>query len=1587
MDTSANRGGSTGPARRRTSRSGSHSHKLSSGSASSISSRKGRHVEPVASLEVPVDADLSMPPPPMPMPVKSPRSSFPSTRRESNTSESAWSEGHRPFHENLRNVSGASSMLADDSDDVAVDDHENTPRLGPTTTAHHIIRNHSGSIDRLPEPALTTRSSFSDEGLSAKRLSVSSVYSLASARGIPSPASSEGGISRSVSGVIMASNKGLGPSPGHSESGLSNVTVTTSSASSQAPASSTSHQLAPRESTHPNPLDAVRRNPTKPDPNARPQAPTRSRSRAKRRFSGSTVTSSHSPSSERGFQAEGKKDKPEAKSAPLGIIGVCALESKARSKPSRNILNRLRGNDEFEVVMFGDKTIQDEDVENWPICDYLISFYSDGFPLEKAISYVKTRKPFCVNDVPMQKILWDRRICLQILDMIGVPTPRRVEVNRDGGPSLLTPEIAKYVKEVTGLTLDPYDPEKVPAPRRVEMLDDGDILSVDGTLLKKPFVEKPTSGEDHNVIIYFPKSQGGGARKLFRKIGNKSSEFVEDLVVPRAITEPDSSYVFEQFMRVENAEDVKAYTVGPHYCHAETRKSPVVDGIVKRNTHGKEIRYVTPLNDEEKEIARKISTTFGQRVCGFDLLRADGKSYVIDVNGWSFVKDNEDYYSHCARILREIFIQEKQRRGGSTPPPLPSPTTLDQRDPLYKAAMMAKDREPRGEALESTPVKSPAAGNAPTSTPRPSKQETTIAEELNVVPVSTLEAAPLTAPPKAQSGVVSPIPAARADSVVASLPATAPSTIPGTPTVVPNDVSGQESEQPTPPPPPPKHQWKLKGLVSVIRHADRTPKQKFKFTFHTQPFIDLLKGHQEEVLLIGEAALGSVIDAVDMAIREGEEDPSKLKTLRNVLIKKGGWAGTKVQIKPMFRKKKTEELTPTPETKTADHQEAPNVPDSAADVTSSEAKETEPAKEADSSVSATEGQKRPVKRSDSMSGVTMSKFTAAENSLVLDKLQLIVKWGGEPTHSARHQANELAQNMRNDYLLLNRDVLDEVHVFSSSERRVTTSAQIWAASFLDRNDLPEEYITVRKDLLDDSNAAKDEMDKVKKKLKGLLRKDNERPPQFAWPDNFMEPSEVQARVVQLMKFHRKVMQHNYAKLTSGAMNSLTALNNSSTEKLNGEASGSSASSLSQANTISSIQARWCSQEDPELFRERWEKLFIEFCDNEKVDPSKISELYDTMKFDALHNRAFLEWIFTPTKEMLQEEFNIIIGRDGKTQESADTKDGKSPDDKSEKSQASTSSPGDKTDRPERTEKSDIQKTAKRIFRRRSWRNVRQQGEAALPEQYFKLQQGSEPTKAKTDARFEPLRELYKLAKILFDFICPQEYGISDAEKLEIGLLTTLPLLKEIVQDLEEMQASEDAKSFFYFTKESHIYTLLNCIMEGGIKTKINRATIPELDYLSQICFELYESETKPPASSPDDPSTFAYSIRITISPGCHIYDPLDIQLDSKHCIGYAARRSLTDHNDWKTVIETLRTKFHQVKLPKTFLAVNLSEAFTFQEKERHNSEVDVLEMKNLEHTRSPKAAAATPSDDAVAPSPLPTEEAPAVPSVPEETPN
>lgn len=54
---------------------------------------------------------------------------------------------------------------------------------------------------------------------------------------------------------------------------------------------------------------------------------------------------------------------------------------------------------------------------------------------------------------------------------------------------------------------------------------------------------------------------------------------------------------------------------------------------------------------QEKEIARMVCLAFGQKVCGFDLLRSErGKSYVCDVNGWSFVKNSDKVQCHAASI-------------------------------------------------------------------------------------------------------------------------------------------------------------------------------------------------------------------------------------------------------------------------------------------------------------------------------------------------------------------------------------------------------------------------------------------------------------------------------------------------------------------------------------------------------------------------------------------------------------------------------------------------------------------------------------------------------------------------------------------------------------------------------------------------------------------------------------------------------------------------------------------------------------------------------------------------------------------------
>jgi inositol-hexakisphosphate/diphosphoinositol-pentakisphosphate 1-kinase len=119
------------------------------------------------------------------------------------------------------------------------------------------------------------------------------------------------------------------------------------------------------------------------------------------------------------------------------------------------------------------------------------------------------------------------------------------------------------------------------------------------------------------------------------------------------------------------------------------------------------------------------------------------------------------------------------------------------------------------------------------------------------------------------------------------------------------------------------------------------------------------------------------------------------------------------------------------------------------------------------------------------------------------------------------------------------------------------------------------------------------MDRVKKRLKSLLRTDAI-PQEFAWPSDVPAPHQVMERVINLMRFHRKVMRYNMKKLGRGAVASLAAIN-APEDKAGG--------APRETIDVNSIQARWCTGEDYLLFAERWEKLFAEFCDSEKADPS------------------------------------------------------------------------------------------------------------------------------------------------------------------------------------------------------------------------------------------------------------------------------------------------------------------------------------------------------------------------------------------------
>ena len=408
-------------------------------------------------------------------------------------------------------------------------------------------------------------------------------------------------------------------------------------------------------------------------------------------------------------------------------LGICAMPRKVNNPHMKSILENFQNFDEFKIIIFTEEIIFKTEIEEWPIVDALIIFYSDGFPYNKALKYINLRKPFLINDFEMQKVFWDRVKVLKLLEEAQIPVPPHIiiegsddeEINNEEKSELNNSlenekKVERYKKQINDLeneennkildmkriinksfnvnstnnytnkpernnslkkkydcneinSLDMHPVKSLDVIRNKRSLDkkksnskniDNDLIEFDdhieyhGVKLYKPFVEKPINGDDHDIYIYYPPNLGGGHKRLFRKTKEYSSFYFPTINEIRR----DKKYIYEKFLPTDGF-DIKVYTIGEKYAHAEARKSPSLDGKVNRTPEGKEVRYPINLTPKEKEIARKIVLKFKQNICGFDILRCEGNSYVCDVNGFSFVKGNKKYYEDCSILIRKIVYK------------------------------------------------------------------------------------------------------------------------------------------------------------------------------------------------------------------------------------------------------------------------------------------------------------------------------------------------------------------------------------------------------------------------------------------------------------------------------------------------------------------------------------------------------------------------------------------------------------------------------------------------------------------------------------------------------------------------------------------------------------------------------------------------------------------------------------------------------------------------------------------------------------------------------------------------------------------
>ncbi|XP_038157225.1 inositol hexakisphosphate and diphosphoinositol-pentakisphosphate kinase 1 isoform X14 [Cyprinodon tularosa] len=712
-------------------------------------------------------------------------------------------------------------------------------------------------------------------------------------------------------------------------------------------------------------------------------------------------------------QEDMEDDEIESPSERQIVVGICAMMRKSKSKPMTQILERLCKFDYIDVVIFPEEVVLEEPVEKWPLCDCLISFHSKGFPLDKAVEYVKLRNPMLINDLNMQYFIQDRREVYRILQEEGIDLPRYAVLNRD--------------------------PDN---PAECSLVEGEDHVEVNGEVFPKPFVEKPVCAEDHNVYIYYPTSAGGGSQRLFRKIGSRSSVYS-----PESSVRKTGSYIYEEFMPTDGT-DVKVYTVGPDYAHAEARKSPALDGKVERDSEGKEIRYPVMLTAMEKLVARKVCLAFKQTVCGFDLLRANGHSYVCDVNGFSFVKNSMKYYDDCAKVLGNMVMRELA-------PQLHIPWSI--------------------------PME---------------------AEDIPIVPTT----------------------------------------------------SGTMME--------------LRCVIAIIRHGDRTPKQKMKMEVRHPLFFELFKkygGYKKGKLKLKKPKqLQEVLDIARLLLVELgqhndceiEEKKSKLEQLKTVLEMYGHFSGINRKVQLTYLRN---------------------------------------------------GQ---------------PKASSEEEDCKKDgpSLQLVLKWGGELTPAGRVQAEELGRAFRCMYpggqgdfagfpgcglLRLHSTYRHDLKIYASDEGRVQMTAAAFAKGLLA---LEGELTPILVQMVKSAN------------MNGLLDSDS---------DSLTDcQQKVKARLHEIMQSDHEFTQEDYQKLaptgSPSLVNSMKVIENpvKTCDKVYALIQSLTSQIRKRLEDPKSADLQLYHSETLELMLQRWSKLERDFrMKNGRYDISKIPDIYDCIKYDSQHNAS------------------------------------------------------------------------------------------------------------------------------------------------------------------------------------------------------------------------------------------------------------------------------------------------------------------------------------------------------------------------------